>query len=53
MAEAERIMNDRPITPVSSDPKDPVALTPNMVLLMKSNTCIPTGVFVKDDIYDK
>ena len=25
MAEAERIMNDRPITPVSSDPKDPPA----------------------------
>ena len=53
MAEAERIMNDRPITPVSSDPKDPPALTPSMVLLMKSNTCIPTGVFVKDDVYAK
>ena len=25
MAEAERIINDRPITPVSSDPKDPPA----------------------------
>ena len=53
LTEAERIMNDRPITPVSSDPKDPIALTPSMLLLMKSNTCIPTGVFVKDDVYAK
>ena len=53
LTEAERIMNDRPITPVSCDPKDPPALTPSMLLLMKSNTCIPTGVFVKDDVYAK
>ena len=52
MAEAERIMNDRPITPVSSDPKDPPALTPSMLLLMKSNSSIPSGVFV-NDVYSK
>ena len=28
MTETEKIMNDRPITPVSSDPKDLPALTP-------------------------
>lgn len=53
MAEAERIMNDRPITPVSSDPNDSPALTPSMLLLMKSNTSIPQGVFVKEDVYAK
>ena len=45
MAEAVKIINDRPITPVSSDPKDPPALTPSMLLLMKSNPSIPQGVF--------
>ena len=53
LTDAERIMNDRPITSVSSDPKDPLAFTPSMLLLMKSNTCIPIGVFVKDDVYAK
>lgn len=53
MAEGERIMNDRPITTVSSDPKDPPALTPSMLLLMQSNSCIPSGVFVKEAVYAK
>ena len=53
MAKGERIMNDRPITPVSSDPKDPPALTPSMLLLMQSNSCISSGVFVKEDVYAK
>lgn len=53
MAETERILNDRPITPVSDDPKDPSALTPSMLLLMKSNLSIPRGVFQKEDIYSK
>ena len=34
LTEAERIMNDKPITPVSSDPKDPPALIRSMLLLM-------------------
>ena len=46
-------MNDRPITPVSSDPKDPPALTPSVLLIMQSNSCIPSGVFVKEDVYAK
>ena len=53
MAEAERIINDRPITPVSNDPRDPPALTPNMLLLMKSNSAIPQGIFNERDVYAK
>ena len=49
MTETEQIMNDRPITPVSSDPKDLPALTPSMLLLKKSNPSIPQGVFIKED----
>ena len=40
IAEVEKILNDRPITHVSDDPNDPPALTPNMHLLMKSNSCM-------------
>ncbi|CAG2256055.1 unnamed protein product [Mytilus edulis] len=53
MAETERIMNDRPITAISDDCRDLPVLTPNMLLLMKSNTSTPQGVFDKKDIYAK
>ena len=53
MTESEKIINDRPITPVSGDPNEPPALTPSMLLLMKSNSSIPQDVFVKEDIYSK
>ncbi|CAG2250996.1 unnamed protein product [Mytilus edulis] len=53
MAEAERIVNDRPITAVSNDSRDLPVLTPNMLLLMKNNTSIPQGVFDEKDVYAK
>ncbi|XP_063405949.1 uncharacterized protein LOC134689913 [Mytilus trossulus] len=53
MAETERIMNDRPITAISDDCRDLPVLTPNMLLLMKSNTSTPQGVFDRKDIYAK
>ncbi|VDI24874.1 Hypothetical predicted protein [Mytilus galloprovincialis] len=53
MADTERFMNDRPITVISDDCHDLPVLTPNMLLLKKSNTSTPQGVFDKKDIYAK
>ena len=51
MVEAERIITDRPIASVSNYPRDPLALSPTMLLLMKSSVSIPPGVFEKKDKY--
>ena len=51
MAEAEKIINDRPLTPPSSDPMDLEPLTPSKLLLLKPNLCLPPGVFDKRDQY--
>ncbi|XP_068758151.1 uncharacterized protein [Montipora capricornis] len=50
-AEVESIINGRPITKVSDDPKDSDALTPNHLLLLRSGTSLPPGLFVKGDNY--
>ena len=51
MAEVERIINDRPLTPPSSDPTDVEPLTPSKLLLLKQNPCLPPGVFDSKDQY--
>jgi hypothetical protein len=45
MTEVERILNDRPLTPVSNDPNDPKALTSNDLLLLRGvpNLVPPTS----------
>ena len=53
MSESEKTIKYRSITTVSGDPNDPPALTPRMLLLMKSNPSFPPGVFVKEDVYAK
>ena len=51
LVEVEKILNDRPITPVSSDPQDLEALTPNHILLLRRNPSNPPEVFEEEDQY--
>ena len=53
MCEVESIVNGRPITKVSDDPKDLHALTPNHLLLLRTGTTMPPGVFSKEDNYSR
>lgn len=53
LCEVEAIMNDRPITTVTSDPNDLEPLTPNHLLLLKSNPVMPPGLFEKKDNYSR
>ncbi|XP_064619558.1 uncharacterized protein LOC135482999 [Lineus longissimus] len=49
LAEAEAIMNGRPLCSVSDDPKDLEVLTPNHFLLHRKVSGLPPGIFVKED----
>ena len=51
MAEVESVLNERPFTHNSGDPVDMEPLTPNHLLLMQSNLNVPSGVFMKGDLY--
>ena len=53
MAIVENILNDRPLTPPSSDCRDLAPLTPNKLLLLRETTSLPLGVFDKTDCYCK
>jgi len=39
LCEVEKVLNDRPITALSNDPNDELPLTPNLVLLLRGNSC--------------
>ena len=41
LCEVEKILNDRPLTRMGSDPRDATPLTPNHLLLLKANDCSP------------
>jgi len=51
MVEVEAILNPRPLTPVTFDPKDYEPLTPNHLLLQTGSATPAPGVFSKDDRY--
>ena len=51
--EVESILNNRPITPNSTDNKDDEPLTPNHLLLLRSNSTAPPGIFTKIDNYTR
>jgi hypothetical protein len=53
MCQVESIVNGRPITVVSNDVKDLEPLTPNHLLLLRSGSTLPPGIFVKEDSYHK
>ena len=53
MTEVENIVNGRPITPSSEDPNDLEALTPNHLMLLRSNHQGPMGLFQDIEMYGR
>lgn len=53
LCEAETIINSRPLTIVSSDVNDLNPLTPNDLLLNKSNSSLPPGLFNSSDNFSR
>ena len=45
LGEVENILNDKPITPLSTDPQDLEALTPNQILLLRRDPCSSPELF--------
>ena len=52
MAEISAVINSRPITTISSDPKSPIIVSPNILLTQKQGEVpIISGEFSVKDIY--
>lgn len=50
LAEAEHMVNSRPLLELSNDPNEPETLTPNHFLIGRSSASAPIGIFDKDDL---
>ncbi|KAK3748896.1 hypothetical protein QZH41_002885 [Actinostola sp. cb2023] len=53
LCEVESIVDSRPITKTSNDPADLEPLTPNHLLLLRSELNPPPGIFSSDDMYSR
>lgn len=53
LCEVEAVLNSRPLTPSSSDPTDLEAITLNHLLLLRSGSTFPPGLFHESDLYAK
>ena len=53
MCEVESILNNRPLTVVSDDSRDLEPLTPNHLLLLKSDAPMPPGTFQREDLFSR
>jgi len=53
LTEVERILNSRPLVPLSSDANDLGVLTPNVLLLGRFESSLPMDEFMKADGYRK
>ena len=53
LAIVDSILNDRPLTKVSTDAKDADVLTPSMLLGARFSDSLPHGLFDKRDLYLK
>ena len=53
MCEWESILNNRPLTVVSDDSRNLEPLTPNHLLLLKSDAPMPPGTFQREDLFSR
>lgn len=53
MSGVESILNDRPLTKLSDDPRDMNALSPNAILVNKLDPSLPPDIFLRSDEYKK
>ena len=53
MCEVEAIINRRPLTKVSDNPRDPEVLTLNHLLHLRSRPALPPGIFSKEECYSR